>query len=227
MRVNSSPRSSSARAIRVGVQRQPEADVLGQRRLDLVDDRLEGARERRRRAAPRSTRRRRRSPARRPRRRSRAPRASPARASSTAVTSGSTGSPPRSRLQAIRSPRDVAARASAANGPSWIDSGSRGSGPASAWKQQRDVVRRARDRPEDRQRVPRVAGAVRRESARARAAGPTRLQNAAGLRTLAPRSDPSANGSIPRRDRGRRAAARAARRLASGPTGCAWRRRPR
>ena len=44
--MNISPRSASAAEIRSGVEREPEADVLGQRRLDLVDEFPERAGER-------------------------------------------------------------------------------------------------------------------------------------------------------------------------------------
>ena len=210
MRVNSSPRSSSARAIRCGVEDEAEADVLGQRRLDLVDDAPRRRRRTSRRAAPRSTR----------RRRSKSGSASStmqpsassvARAlSSTAVTSGSTGSPPRSRLQAIRSPRGSPPK-----------SGTNGSGD-------RERIARVGARE-------RAAAAARRRAA-VRAIGPSTGNGFHGIAGPGVR-DPARRGAQadevaergrvadaraevgpvgerqhPGRDRRRRAAARAARR---------------
>ena len=200
MRVNISPRSAQRPRDPLRRQAQPEAHVLRQRRLDLVQDLLERAGERHAAqhlealvgaaevrlgvlddAAERLQRRplrlqhARSPPARPAARRGRGSRRSAARA---------------------RSPLE------AAHGDgSEIDSGSRGSGPASAREQQRDVARPcARS-----SRAPATGSTGRpargRESGPARGAGPTRLQNAAGLRTRAPRSDPSANGSIPPRPR--------------------------
>ena len=68
MRVNIAPRSASARAIRSGVSEQPEADVLGQRRLDLVGIVRERAGERHAAQHLEALVGARRSPARRPRR---------------------------------------------------------------------------------------------------------------------------------------------------------------
>ena len=209
MRVNSSPRSSSARAIRSGVSDEPEADVLGQRRLDLVQDRLERARERDAAqdlerlvgavegrlgvlddAAERLERR-------------------PLRLEHR-VTAGSTGSPPRSRLQPIRSPRTSPSHSAneSARRPTAGRADRARAAPTAAAPTSSTVRAIGPSTGSGFHGSPGPASGITPGEGRR----PTSPQNAAGLRTLAPRSDPSANGSIPLRHRGRRAAARPARR---------------
>ena len=223
MRVNSSPRSAERARDPVGVSDEPEADVLGQRRLDLVDDLLERAREARRRAAPRSTRRRR------------------------EVRLGVLDDAPevlQRRRGAPRAPRSPRGRPAGRRGRGSRRSAARVTGSSSA-----------ANGSCDRQRVARVGAGERLEaaarrpapcarSARAPATGstgrPARRRDPPGRR---PQPDEVAErgrvadagaevGAVGERehpggDRGRRAAARPARRLATGPTGSAWRRRPR
>ena len=195
MRVNSSPRSSSARAIRSARQREPEARVLGQRRLDLVDDRPEGAGE--------------------------ADAAQDLEALVGAVEvrlgvlddAAEVGERRAARLQ-HRGHLGVdrqAAEVAAPGDPQRRRIAARGVGGEALLDRQRVARVGAGERLKQQRGVGRAcarSGRGRRTGSTGRPGRsvgirpgvgrrPTRLQNAAGLRTLAPRSEPSANGSIP------------------------------
>src|SRR5580704_3192371 len=117
--------------------------------------------------------------------------------STTARTRGSKGAPPRSLNQATRTPLKLRPSGRAKRSPgSWMESGARESGPAIVLSTK---ARSATDRP----RHPEVLSADHANAAfgfgtrPTEGRNPTTLQNAAGLRSEPPVSDPSAAGVIP------------------------------
>ena len=122
----------------------------------------------------------------------------PRAASSTAVTAGSTGRSPRLRLQAIRAPRaSIPSRQLEGVGRVVERQRRARIGPGHRPQQQGGVLRRVRasgpSTPSGFHASDDGTAGTRPGDVRS----PTTLQNEAGLRMLAPRSDPSANGIIP------------------------------
>src|SRR6202795_3298269 len=117
--------------------------------------------------------------------------------STTARTCGSKGAPPRSLNQATRTPLKLRSSGRAKRSPgSLIESGARGSGPAIVLSTK---ARSATERP----RHPEVLSADHAKGAFGfgtrpiEGRKPTTLQNAAGLRSDPPVSEPLATGTSP------------------------------
>ena len=134
-------------------------------------------------------------------------------ASITAVTRGSMGRPPRSRLQATRTPAKLAVEGGAKALAGLVDGDGRarigaGDGARAAARRPRPC---APSGPRRRGAQPSSLGHVGTRPGEGRK--PTTLQKLAGLRSEPPMSLPSAIGTMPRGERHRGAAARAAARL--------------
>src|SRR5881396_4447607 len=133
-------------------------------------------------------------------------------ASTTVRTRGSNGTPPRSLNQATRTPLKLRSRGRAKRSPgSLIESGARESGPAIVLNTK---ARSATERPKHPEvlSVDRANPAFGFGTRPIEGRKPTTLQNAAGLRSEPPVSDPVATGTSPQA----RADCRAARRTAAG-----------
>src|ERR1700722_16664771 len=118
-------------------------------------------------------------------------------ASTTVRTRGSKGTPPRSLNQATRTPLKLRSCGRAKRSPgSLIESGARESGPAIVL---RTRVRSATERPRHPEvvRVDHANDALGLGTRPMEGRKPTTLQNAAGLRSDPPVSDPLATGTSP------------------------------
>ena len=114
-----------------------------------------------------------------------------------ARTAGSTGSPPASGDPATRTPRrSRSSEPAKTSGDSWVDTGERTSGPRQRSQEERHVGHGPGHRTFDRQWEPGVPVSVVDGTRPGDGRKPTILQNAAGLRSEPPRSEPSHSGSI-------------------------------